>query len=259
MNIFNLGTDEYCTVKDSIGWICGHLGVSREIRYTGGDRGWVGDSPFIFLDTRRIRALGWQPRLTHSGGRAAHRGLPAGRELGAGAPRMNAAIIGCGLIGAKRAAALAGRCRLAVCADPVRERARQLAARPARPAETDWRPRAGASRRRPGRRRHDARRAGAGHAGRRRSAGKHVLVEKPAARRAAELGPSWRPPRAAGALVRVGFNHRYHPALLQGARALRRRRARRADVHARRATGTAAGSATRRSGAPGPRSPAAAS
>src|SRR3954464_1295484 len=62
--IFNLGTDEYCQVNDSIGWITSHLGVSPPLRYTGGDRGWVGDSPFIFLDTARVRELGWRPKLT---------------------------------------------------------------------------------------------------------------------------------------------------------------------------------------------------
>lgn len=64
LEIFNLGTDEYCEVNDSIGWICGHLGVKPRLVYSGGSRGWVGDSPFIFLDCRRIRALGWSPRLT---------------------------------------------------------------------------------------------------------------------------------------------------------------------------------------------------
>ncbi len=64
VNIFNLGTEEYCEVKDSIGWICEFLGVQPEIRYAGGDRGWVGDSPFIFLDCSRIRQFGWAPRLT---------------------------------------------------------------------------------------------------------------------------------------------------------------------------------------------------
>jgi UDP-glucose 4-epimerase len=64
INIFNLGTDEYCSVGDSLGWICGHLGLAPRRRYTGGPRGWVGDSPFIFLDTTRIRALGWRPTLT---------------------------------------------------------------------------------------------------------------------------------------------------------------------------------------------------
>lgn len=64
INIFNLGTDEYCQVDDSIGWICEYLGVSPQRTYTGGDRGWVGDSPFIFLDCSRIQALGWQPKLS---------------------------------------------------------------------------------------------------------------------------------------------------------------------------------------------------
>jgi UDP-glucose 4-epimerase len=64
VNIFNLGTDEYCEVNDSIGWICDSLGVTPAIRYSGGDRGWVGDNPFIFLDCSRIRELGWRPRFS---------------------------------------------------------------------------------------------------------------------------------------------------------------------------------------------------
>jgi UDP-glucose 4-epimerase len=64
VNIINLGTDEYCAVGDSIGWITKHLKIKPELRYTGGPRGWVGDNPFIFLDTTRIRSMGWRPRLT---------------------------------------------------------------------------------------------------------------------------------------------------------------------------------------------------
>ena len=64
VNIFNLGTDEYCEVHDSIGWISEHLGLAPELKYTGGERGWIGDSPFIFLDCSRIRALGWSPKLS---------------------------------------------------------------------------------------------------------------------------------------------------------------------------------------------------
>ena len=63
VNIFNLGSDEYCEVNDSIRWICGHLGLAPELRYSGGDRGWVGDNPFIFLDCTAIRSLGWRPKL----------------------------------------------------------------------------------------------------------------------------------------------------------------------------------------------------
>lgn len=64
VHVFNLGTDEFCEVNDSIGWITGHLGVDPVRTYTGGDRGWIGDSPFIFLDTSRVRALGWRPKLS---------------------------------------------------------------------------------------------------------------------------------------------------------------------------------------------------
>jgi len=64
VNVFNLGTNEYCEVNDSIGWITAHLGLAPRLDYAGGDRGWVGDNPFIFLDTTRIRALGWQPKLS---------------------------------------------------------------------------------------------------------------------------------------------------------------------------------------------------
>ena len=64
VNIFNLGQDEYCQVNDSIAWITGHLGLKPKLTYSGGERGWIGDSPFIFLDTARIRALGWRPRLS---------------------------------------------------------------------------------------------------------------------------------------------------------------------------------------------------
>lgn len=64
VNIFNLGTDEFCEVNDSVGWITSHLGVTPKLTYTGGKRGWIGDSPFIFLDCSKIRALGWQPKLS---------------------------------------------------------------------------------------------------------------------------------------------------------------------------------------------------
>ena len=64
INIFNLGTNEHCTVDQSLDWICSHLGLNPQRRYSGGERGWVGDSPFIFLDCRKVRALGWTPRLS---------------------------------------------------------------------------------------------------------------------------------------------------------------------------------------------------
>lgn len=64
INVFNLGTDEYCRINDSVRWITERLGVSPKIEHSGGERGWVGDSPFIFLDCSRIRSLGWKPTIT---------------------------------------------------------------------------------------------------------------------------------------------------------------------------------------------------
>jgi UDP-glucose 4-epimerase len=64
VNVLNLGADEYCTVNDSIGWITAALGLKPRLTYAGGERGWIGDSPFIFLDCKKMRALGWAPKLT---------------------------------------------------------------------------------------------------------------------------------------------------------------------------------------------------
>ncbi len=64
VNIFNLGTDEYCEVNDSIGWICEKLGVAPSLTYAGGERGWIGDNPFIYLDTQKIHSLGWMPKAS---------------------------------------------------------------------------------------------------------------------------------------------------------------------------------------------------
>ena len=59
-----MGTAEYVQVNDSIRYICHALGLQPQLEYTGGNRGWVGDNPFIFLDTKKIQATGWKPSLT---------------------------------------------------------------------------------------------------------------------------------------------------------------------------------------------------
>jgi UDP-glucose 4-epimerase len=64
VNILNLGVDGYCEVNDSIGWICNELGVSPKLEYAGGERGWIGDNPFIHLDVQKVQSLGWMPKLT---------------------------------------------------------------------------------------------------------------------------------------------------------------------------------------------------
>ena len=125
---------------------------------------------------------------------------------------LGVGIVGCGLIGQKRASALAGA-RVTACVDVVLERAKALArAVPGAQALSDWQ----TMLERPDvdvvviATTHDALAeitlAAVNH-------GKHVLVEKPAARHAAELGPVIEAQQRGGAIVRVGFNHRFHPAL----------------------------------------------
>jgi UDP-glucose 4-epimerase len=64
VEIYNLGTSEYCQVKDSIGWICEVLGLKPSLEFTGGSRGWIGDNPFIFLETAKIKSTGWSARYS---------------------------------------------------------------------------------------------------------------------------------------------------------------------------------------------------
>jgi UDP-glucose 4-epimerase len=64
VNIFNLGVNNFCEVNDSISLICKELNVYPRLEYSGGDRGWVGDNPFIFLDTKKIESLGWKPKIS---------------------------------------------------------------------------------------------------------------------------------------------------------------------------------------------------
>lgn len=126
---------------------------------------------------------------------------------------LRVAIVGCGLIGQKRLQSLGANHRLVIAADVVPAKAEALAAgRPGAAATTDWR---------------EAIRqpdvdavvvattnqwltpvslAAAG-------AGKHVLVEKPAARSSAELQPLVEAAQAGKVCVQVGFNHRHHPAV----------------------------------------------
>ena len=132
-----------------------------------------------------------------------------GRPVSSGA---GVAIVGCGLIGQKRAKALGGA-RLVACADIAQDRADRLAATVTGcKAVTDWK----LAVRDPAvsiviiSTLHDTL-AEIAHGA--VAAGKHVLIEKPAARRAAELVGLTEAAAANGSLVRVGFNHRYHRAL----------------------------------------------
>ena len=62
--VYNLGAPEYCRVNDSIQWICSRLELAPKLEFSGGDRGWVGDNPFIFLETKKIQETGWRATIS---------------------------------------------------------------------------------------------------------------------------------------------------------------------------------------------------
>ena len=62
--VYNLGAPEFVQVNDSIRWLCAALGVKPRLDYTGGNKGWIGDNPFIFLETKKIQSTGWKAKLT---------------------------------------------------------------------------------------------------------------------------------------------------------------------------------------------------
>jgi UDP-glucose 4-epimerase len=63
VGIYNLGTPEFVQVNNSINILCQELNLSPRVEYSGGNKGWIGDNPFIFLDTKKISATGWKPQL----------------------------------------------------------------------------------------------------------------------------------------------------------------------------------------------------
>ena len=127
---------------------------------------------------------------------------------------MRVGIVGCGLIGKKRAESIGRTASITVCCDLDVERAQALASAHHADATGDWRAAVARSdvdvivvcvt--------HDLLAEIAASAV---SYGKHVLIEKPGARRAAELDQVCTASQRTGALVRIGLNHRYHRAALQ--------------------------------------------
>jgi len=67
VNCFNLAVDGATSVNEIAQWTIEGMGLDPKrvrIDYTGGSRGWPGDVPQVRLDTRRMEALGWQPKMT---------------------------------------------------------------------------------------------------------------------------------------------------------------------------------------------------
>lgn len=125
---------------------------------------------------------------------------------------MRLAIVGCGLIGAKRAAAAAAHEIVVVC-DRDGARAEQLAQKIKARALVDWREAVVAN--------VDAVIVATTHDQLAAislgavEAGRHVLVEKPAGRELAEVQTLAAAAAKHKRIVKVGFNHRFHPAFLK--------------------------------------------
>ena len=64
INIFNLGTDEYIELCDSIQILYDYFTITPETKYSGGNHGWVGDNPLILLDCSKIKNIGWKSKYT---------------------------------------------------------------------------------------------------------------------------------------------------------------------------------------------------
>lgn len=62
INIFNVGNEDWITVKEIAKIVSRKMGLKPELRFTGGDRGWPGDVPLMLLDISELKLLGFELR-----------------------------------------------------------------------------------------------------------------------------------------------------------------------------------------------------
>ncbi|MCK5039241.1 MAG: NAD-dependent epimerase/dehydratase family protein [Thermoplasmata archaeon] len=63
VNLYNIGNSENVEVTTLAGYVTDEMGLENvKFNYTGGTRGWVGDSPLVQLDISKLQALGWEPK-----------------------------------------------------------------------------------------------------------------------------------------------------------------------------------------------------
>jgi UDP-glucose 4-epimerase len=60
--VYHLGVPEYSRIEQSAGWISAELDLKPQLEFSGGERGWIGDNPFVFLDVSKAMATGWKPK-----------------------------------------------------------------------------------------------------------------------------------------------------------------------------------------------------
>lgn len=67
VNCYNLAVEDATSVREIADWTIEAMGIDRasiDVRYGDSPRGWRGDVPYVRLDTRRMTALGWTPKLS---------------------------------------------------------------------------------------------------------------------------------------------------------------------------------------------------
>jgi UDP-glucose 4-epimerase len=67
VNVYNLAVDDQTSVREIADWTIDAMGIPRsgiDVQYGDSPRGWRGDVPQVKLDTRRMTALGWKPKLS---------------------------------------------------------------------------------------------------------------------------------------------------------------------------------------------------
>ena len=66
-NVYMLGSDTRTKVKEIAAMVIEEMGLNASIRYTGGDRGWVGDVPEFRYDLTKVNNLGWKASYGSNG------------------------------------------------------------------------------------------------------------------------------------------------------------------------------------------------
>jgi UDP-glucose 4-epimerase len=61
--VYHLGVQDYCNIRQSAAWIADEMKLAPEIIFKGGERGWVGDNPFVYLDIEKAKSTGWNPLI----------------------------------------------------------------------------------------------------------------------------------------------------------------------------------------------------
>lgn len=59
VNIFNIGSEDYISVREIAEILIDEMKIKAKIRYTGGKRGWKGDVPKMLLDITKLKKIGW--------------------------------------------------------------------------------------------------------------------------------------------------------------------------------------------------------